>query len=321
MYYFKLEELKTISESKIEEIGKERYLFLKVKRADIILLLYDAGELLADIPLYISDIPQIENKKTAYLGFIHPKTPEITQSDKKMILNLAEIYLRKLKVEKIVTPLDRDTWSEYRIKTKSILNKSFYGEPKNTDAWLYDHNKYNKKYNYISTLNDLNFRKEKNIDDINFRYITKDTIDKDIEEIYTLSTEEFKNNLFYGDIQKEIFISQYLDLFNKLKPDILVAEKDNQIIGFLLGFYAENYIVGKKTYVMKTIAVKSNFRGLGIGNELYKRLGNRVFTAGCTKIIGALIYQDNCSYKIATKYENTEILSEYALYEKDLRKD
>ena len=58
MYYFKLKE---INEFIIDFVGEERYKFLKEKKADNVLILFDGGEIISDVGLYFKDIPELEN--------------------------------------------------------------------------------------------------------------------------------------------------------------------------------------------------------------------------------------------------------------------
>lgn len=313
MYSFKLAK---INKEIIHYVGKERYLFLLTKKADNILILFSSGELLCDVGLYTSNIDDIDNKKTGYIGTIHP-IKEIDSNDKKMLIHLAITYMKNSKIEKIIAPLDRDTWSSYRTKTKTYLNKPFYGEPIEDTSKEYEALKFKPKYNYFSTLSEIKYIPEIDIPNITFRHITEETIEKDLEKIYELSIEEFKDNLFAGSINKNIFMKQYLKMFSLLQPIVCVAEHNNEIIGFMLGFDGNNCFRDKQCFVMKTIAVKKEFRGQKIGNELFKRVVNKAEKQNYTHIIGALIYQDNISKNLVKHYDE-EIVSEYVLLEKDV---
>ena len=316
MYYFKLKE---INEFIIDFVGEERYKFLKEKKGDNVLILFDGGEIISDVGLYFKDIPELENKKTGYIGIIHHITTEINKTDDSILLKLAEQYLKKVKCEKIITPLDRDTWSPYRVQVSTKLDTPFFGEPYDgkNQIQTYRSNDFKIKYNYFSTISDFTYKEEKEIENYTFRFLTQETLEKDIESIYELSTEEFKNNLFYGNSNKDAFITQYTQLFYLLKPFICLAEQDNKIIGFLMGYEGKNCLKGQKCYVMKTTAVKKEHRNKGLASELYKRVANKAYTVGCNKLIGALIYEENCSHKLTKQY-NSEIVSEYALLEKDI---
>lgn len=312
MYYFELDDI--VPKIKIF-VGKERYEFLKNKKADKIIILIDSGEMLADVGLYYNNINN--DKRIGYIGVIHKLSRDITDIEEKTLLKLAETYLTNRNVNKIIGPIDRDTWSEYRCKTMTLLDNTFYGEPSENAKSSYEALNYKKKYKYFSILSNNEKKEEKIFKNITYRLVTEETLEKDIISIYNLSTDEFKNNLFYQTISKDNFIKQYTHLFYTLKPIIMVAEQNNNIIGFMLGFKGDNCIGNEKTFVMKTIAVKTDFRGSGIGSELYKRVANIAFDNGYTRLIGALIHENNISYKITEKY-SPKIISEYALYEKEV---
>lgn len=316
MYYFNL---KRINKEIIHILGKERYIFLLTKKADNVLILFNGGDVICNVGLYTENIPEIDNKKVGYIGIINSKK-EISQEDKKTILSLAIQYMKNKKVEKIIGPLDRDTWSEYRTKTFSTLNIPFFGEPKEQSSLTYKNLGFTEKYNYISTLSKISKKEETTIENINFRYVSNDTVKNDIEKIYELSISEFEDNLFYGKINKNIFINQYLQMFELLKPTVCLAEKDDEIIGFMLGFPGLNCIENKKCFVMKTIAVKKEYRNKKIGKELFKRVVNKAEESGFTHIIGALIYEENVSNNLVKNY-GEEIISRYALMEKNIEED
>lgn len=314
MYYF---ELKDLNSHLIDIIGEERYNFLFSKKADKVLILIDGGIQLADVGLYYSNIPKIDNKSVGYIGVIHNIADTLSKNDLNALINFAEMCLSNHKVKTIITPIDRDTWSEYRCKTYTQLTTPFFGEPQENYFTIFNSLNYKKNYKYFSILSNNENKIESNFENIKFRLVTQKTLLKDIEKIYELSTNEFKDNLFYGDISKEQFIDQYTKLFYSLSPVILVAEYNDEIIGFMLGYNGVNCLDNEKTFIMKTIAIKSDFRGSGLGTELYKRVANIAYKNGFSKLIGALIHEDNVSYKITKKYSPI-VISEYALFTKEV---
>lgn len=304
MYRFELEKPEILT----KYLGQERSSFLEKKSANQVLLLFEDNIPIVDVGLYFAAAD------VGYIGCPHFLKNDVNKADLRCLYRLAKIYLLQNNVKKIIAPLDRDTWSDYRVKTYTTLSKPFQGEPSDFNG-LTDVLKtirFEKKYIYYSKISDAIDRPEKDLDEVNFRYVSDETLDKDIEQIFNLSVNEFKNNLFYGKANKEDFITKYKGIYHLLKPKIIVAEKDQNIIGFLLGYDGgiEN---NKKVFIMKTIAVASQYRNKEIGSQLYIRLTNKVKQLGYQKILGALIYSKNVSSKIVDKY-NSNIVSEYALY-------
>lgn len=318
MYCFKLIDLKDNYINVKTYIGEERYSFYQSKKTDKILILFDAGEAIADVGIYLTDTESKESLKTGYIGLVHSLKEELFEEDFSMIISLAEKCLIKNKCANIIAPLDRDTWSEYRCKVYTELDNPFIGEPGENNYEIYQKLGYKQKFKYLSTINSNQFIEEKEFSNVTFRFITEETLMKDIKSIHKLSTEEFKNNLFYGDISEELFVKQYLGLYTLLKPIICVAEHNNEIVGFLMGYSGELCVSNEKSFVMKTLAVKREFRSQGLGFELYKRVANKTFKNGFNKLIGALIYEENNSYKITKKYKG-DIVSRYVLFEKKIK--
>lgn len=318
MYCFKLIDVKDNHIDISFYIGKERFEFYVAKQANKILVLFDAGEAIADVGIYLTNIESEENCRTGYIGVVHPLKAEIFEEDFAMVIALAENYLIKSKCKKIIAPLDRDTWTEYRCKVFTKLDSAFAGEPSENQYPIYKQMGYDQKFKYFSTINENKLIEEKEFSNITFRFVNNETLEKDIADIYKLSTEEFKDNLFYGDISEEIFERQYLGLYSLLKPTICVAEYNGKIIGFLMGYDGGLCKNNEKTFIMKTLAVQKDFRCNGLGFELYKRVANVAYENGYRKLIGALIYEENNSYKITKKYTG-EIVSKYVLFEKKIK--
>lgn len=300
--------------------------FYKKNKVDILALLILANtenkKIMAYAPIYTENVEQIENKETALIGYLNAASVK----EGKYLLENIENYLYKFGFQKIVTPIERNTWNAYRIKTTESI--SFPGEPR-TDAILkecYTQLNYNQEYKYHSYIADNRKKQElKPITNTSIEIITlEEYMDNKygnlMEELYELSIQSFKNNLFYGHIEFNDFKAQYEPLIynSPLKPIVYLSidkSKNNKLIGYILGYPTRD----DKYFVMKTIAVDENYRGEKIGANLFFTLTNKALDNGYKKILPALVYEKNISNYLFKKYENVKCDSEYILFSKELK--
>lgn len=289
-------------------IDKGRYTFLCLKKADKLVFAIKDEIVVGDVAIYYTDL----DENIAMIGMMRCEDKSISS----LLLKTAVEKLREIGSFKIVAPIDRDTWSDYRVKERSLLKNPFYGEP-NNPSWMCEvfiENGFDIGYRYISTLDPLINKEIPSVDELNIRRLDEFNLDKELNKIYDISVEAFRDNLFYGDIKKEIFIDNYRKMYEILKPDVLIAEYKGEEVGFLIG-YSGRECKEEKTYVFKTIAVKKDFRGLKIAGAMVSTLGNVLYNLGYRFVIGGLIYSENISYKLIKKYGG-KIVSEYSLYQK-----
>lgn len=291
-------------------VDEKRYAFLRFKKADKLVIAIKNKIVLGNVAIYYKGF---NGKNIAMIGIIHCPDKEGALS----LLEGAVQELQRIGHFKIVAPIDRDTWSDYRVKESSLLEKPFYGEPSNF-PWMcevFKESGFSVGYRYISTLDPLIKKDVPSIEGLNIRRLEEIDLEQELNRIYDISIEAFCDNVFYGNIEREIFINNYKKMYEALKPDVLIAEYNGEEVGFLIGYGSEDCKKEGKTYVFKTIAVKKDFRKLKIGGAMVSTLGNLVYDLGYKFIIGGLIYSENVSYKLTKKYGGM-IVSEYSLYQK-----
>ena len=69
--------------------------------------------------------------------------------------------------------------------------------------------------------------------------------------------------------------------FTHFAPWTYVAERDNQVIGFLCGFHSQS---DPETVYCHFIGISPEARGQGVGERLYERLFTDAIAAGCTEV-------------------------------------
>lgn len=74
------------------------------------------------------------------------------------------------------------------------------------------------------------------------------------------------------------------ELFVENNAKVLLAFYDNQPVGFALFFHNFSTFKGKKGLYLEDLFVKPDFRGKGIGNDLFNRLISIAKTSNCGRM-------------------------------------
>ena len=222
-----------------------------------------------------------------------------------------EVYVRQLQDaghQRIIAPINGDTWHTYRLVSWSGNEPAFPLEPQNplwynevyTELGFAPLKKYRSDTFSIGNIaplpdtdNALRFR--------NFR-------DNDLKTVYEISLHGFDENFLYNDIPFEEFCRLYQPFLHVVDKKLaIIAEVENIPVGFMFAFPAGDRLI------LKTMAVLPEYRSNGIGAKMY----NHVLLAGQRKglkaAIAALIAEGNHSHKITSRY-GSEKIREYTLY-------
>lgn len=308
-------EITNINENIKELIGLPYETYKKYNATKIAMLKDEnTNEILSYVSLYLKDIEKIDNKPTGYIGYIYSSSKETEETLLKNTLD----WCKNNGINILIGPIEKNTWNEYRYKVTNDYN--FIGEPSQSlSPNLFEKYGFKPEYKYYSYLHDFKNPKMifvKTKKNIKFRYVTDESFDKDIKEIYKLCMKSFKNNLFFGYISEEDFIAKYKRFYDTFYVDILLVTENEKIIGFILGYWGPK-VDNQKTYIMKTIAVDPEYRGEGLSTNLYEKLLiDQIGDNEEIKIIGALVYERNISKNLIKNHDYKEICK-YYLYRLD----
>jgi len=231
--------------------------------------------------------------------------------DKKTGKEQLEKYVTQLKDAghtRIIAPIDGDTWHKYRAVSWSNGEAPFPLEPQNP-LWynevfnecgfkpLHKYSSYKFSLDNVTPL----AKTDKAFNIRNFR-------ESDLRIIYDISLQEFNENFLYTDITFEEFSKLYEPLLPMLDEELtVIAEIDGNPVGFAFSFAISD------TVILKTLAVRSEFRSSGIGAVLINHVLLVASQKGIKHAVAALMADGNNSLKIASKYEGEKI-REYILY-------
>jgi len=241
-------------------------------------------------------------------GYIGCFEMEDKESGKRQL----EEYVNELKLyghNRIIAPINGDTWHTYRLVSQSGSEPPFPMEVQNPlwynevfcDAGFKPLKKYSSGKFPLGKIEPI----ESNM---KIRCFNKDAAIAELEKIYSLSLQGFDENFLYNDISKDEFLSLYQPLLPMVDEELVVfAEKDGKTAGFMFSFAAGELLI------LKTIAVLPEFRGFGIGTALMNSVLISGQKKGLKTAIAALMSEENYSQSIVGKY-GSEKFREYTLY-------
>jgi GNAT superfamily N-acetyltransferase len=264
----------------------------------------------------------------------------------QMLLNEAIRWLLESGAQRIIGPMDSDTWHNYRMNLGPFGTPPFLMEPYNPPYYpaLWENCGFKVSESYYSKrLNDVGpvlqalepiYRKTLS-EGYTLRPINTRQFDKELRLIYDLSKLIFADNPFFSPISYDVFVIMYRE-FRWLIDDDLVwfaLAPNGQHIGFLFCmrnfFDAIKSMKGKRslfsllTFMLKrrfcdsinfkTIGVLPEHRSHRIASTLMYQAYRRIWDKGYRKANLCLIREDNYSGNLDR--EKGEIMRRYALYE------
>ncbi len=243
------------------------------------------------------------------------------------VLRHAIEVLRQRGLAKAVGPMDGNTWRRYRLLTRRGAEPPFFLEPDNPDDWP-DHfiaAGFTPLATYFSALNDDLSITDPRVSEamarlketgITLRNIDLSRYEEELTAVHELSLESFAENFLYTPITRQEFVETYLPLRPHLKPElVLLAEKESRLIGFIFGIpdLAQAQRGEPITNaIAKSMAVRPGRTGAGLGSVLMDEFQQSARRAGFTRVIHALMHENNRSMKISARFGQP--IRQYTLY-------
>lgn len=111
----------------------------------------------------------------------------------------------------------------------------------------------------------------------------RETNEKDCELILSLIKEIAE----YEKMSKEVIATEETLLeyiFKNNRAEVVILELDKNPIGYALFFYNFSTFVGRSGLYLEDIFIKKEFRGRGIGKEVFKFLAKKAREEGCKRM-------------------------------------
>lgn len=73
-------------------------------------------------------------------------------------------------------------------------------------------------------------------------------------------------------------------VFEKRRAEVLIVEKDEKPIGYVVYFYNFSTFTGTSGLYLEDVFIRSEYRGMGLGKEVFKLLGKIAREEGCKRM-------------------------------------
>ena len=111
----------------------------------------------------------------------------------------------------------------------------------------------------------------------------RETNEKDCELILSLIKEIAEYEKMSNQvIATEETLLEYI--FKNNRAEVVILELDKNPIGYALFFYNFSTFVGRSGLYLEDIIIKKEFRGRGIGKEVFKFLAKKAREEGCKRM-------------------------------------
>ena len=236
-------------------------------------------------------------------------------------------YFKSLNINYVIGPMNGSTWSSYRTTLEDSMDPFFldnYNKPYYSRFFLNSGFKTISAY-YSSRCNSLN----PNLERINkfskyfekkgfvFRNINLDDLENDLNKIYQVTIDSFKNNFLYTDIPFSDFKELYFPIKKIVNPEfVILCENENKDpISFIFGI-EDHYAEPDKSLIIKTLATRSDYQFRGLGSYIIELFYQRAKRHGYREVIHALMQESNSSLNILA--DSHVRFREYELYGKEI---
>ncbi|SFN80953.1 Acetyltransferase (GNAT) family protein [Formivibrio citricus] len=229
-----------------------------------------------------------------------------------------------------VGPMDGSTWRRYRLLTERGDEPPFLLEPDNPDDWpqYFESAGFQPLAHYYSSISEDNARCQDcsalqmrlEQEGYVFRAFANGEIDAELDRLWQLSCESFKDNFLYSPIGKAEFLGMYAPLLSRIRPELIqIAEWQGTPVGFCMAL--PNLLQAQRgqpvdTVIIKSLATLEAHRGKGLAAVMLARINRIAQSQGMRRTIHALMHEDNPSRQI-----NRGLMRDfrrYALYARHL---
>lgn len=235
--------------------------------------------------------------------------------------------------EVVVGPLDGTTWRSYRLVIERGEAPPFFMEPEQPDAWPahFAAAGFAECARYTSAVVDplvvdpaeaTAIRAKLATAGYRCRPLDMGNLDRELDQIFTISLAAFADNLFYTPISRKEFLAQYQRVLPVVDPRlVLMAEHESAgVVGYVFTVpdMLERPVDGRRaTAIVKTLAVHPDHGGRGLGGALTALCQHEAAGLGYTRIIHALMLETNVSQRISRRDART--FRRYALFSRACR--
>ena len=313
-----------------DDLSAAEYDNLSRHNPDALWIVIEQKRIVAHCALWWRKVPALPHQRAGIIGCYAAR-------DEASGLKLLDYACRELALQGCtlaVGPMDGNTWHRYRFITERGEKPSFFLEPDNADQWPqhFIEAGFTPLAFYSSILCTDPTREDPRIPAVaarlaatgtTLRSLRMENVRKELQAIYAACIRSFHNNFLYSPITEDEFVEQYAAVLPFVRPDlVLLAEREGQLVGF--SFAVPDVLQAQRgrkidTVILKTVAVLPGRNYAGLGNLLTVRTHTIARDMGFTRVIHALMHEDNASRIISEYYGHP--MRRYALYSRPLQQD
>jgi len=234
--------------------------------------------------------------------------------------------------ELAVGPMDGNTWRRYRFVTERGSCRPFFLEPDNPDEYPihFKRHGFSTLASYVSEINPAMASRQPELGELRRKMaslrieigsIDPSDPDADLDGIYDVVSESFKDAFMYTPLAKDSYRQMYAPLLGQVDPKLmLVAKQAGEVIGFIFSppdVLQRSYQEQVDAIVIKTIAILPRKELSGLGRVLIVDLLKNAVEMGFTTAISALMHTDNRSQKISSDCAGP--MRRYSLFARELK--
>ncbi|MEM9249655.1 MAG: hypothetical protein AAGB05_13285 [Pseudomonadota bacterium] len=258
------------------------------------------------------DGPTWEGVPSATLGAFNCTTPEAGAD----LLRRAIARTRSAERQRLLAPMDGDTWHSYRFVIETDGSAPFLLEPPDrpvarTALLGAGFDEVSRYFSARVPLAETARSAPPESTDFVVTQWDGEAPQALFEQVFDLSKQAFAENAFYKPISREAFLALYMPMVPLLKRELIffARRSDGALAGFLFG--TPNYAEGPAphTAILKTYASLIK----GAGQHLAHAFHQAALEAGYDTAIHALIHDSNLS-ALRSATEGGQVFRRYALY-------
>lgn len=327
-------DLAALPEGSVASLAPEAW---RRTRPDRHLVVLEDGRLAARASVWWTGTPQLPDEPAARVGLLgHYEAASGAAGERVLEAALAELRAKDCDVA--VGPMDGSTWHSYRLVTDSAPDPTIPAEPPFAlEPWTppayvahFEAVGFRPAAHYLSSLAPslepdagrlAEAERRLSASDVALRPFEPDDVAGELQRLHAVSSESFVQNPFFTPLDFERFAALYRPLLPHIRPELfLLAERDGRPVGF--AFALPDLLRAARaerldTVVIKTVAVRPDAQGLGLGGSLVARVQAEARRLGFTRAIHALMHDANRSTRISAR--DARPVRRYALFACDLR--
>ena len=232
---------------------------------------------------------------------------------------------------RVLGPMNGSTWARYRLALPRTPDEerftpdTFPGEPRNPPDYPahFEAAGFGEVARYESRI-DVDLARDPadaaavaercSARGFRVRSIDLERYEAELDALFAVSLEAFRENLFYAPIDVAEFRRMYAPFSGRLVADLVLVAEDaaGRPSGYQLS-YPDPKSAGR--VIVKTVAVVPAARGLGLGHHMLDVLRRRARARGFHSVIHALMHVDNRSMRMSAR-QHSEVFRRYALYQR-----